>query len=175
LARSILGGWNFAGITALQSGFPVTIYDGGVYNSLYCDEFSFVNCPDVPNTSTFRIKTLNPRRPGNYWFNPATFSQEPIGTFGNVKRNFFHGPGFNYSNVEIYKNIPLGGTNAARYVQLRLEAYNVFNHANFANPNGNYGAGAPAFGAISSVDQPVNPSGDPQPARAIQLAGKVYF
>ncbi len=175
LARGLLGGWNFAGITALQSGFPVTIYDGGVYNSLYCDEFSFVNCPDVPNTSTFRIKTLNPRRPGNYWFNPATFSQEPIGTFGNVKRNFFHGPGFNYSNVEVYKNIPLGGPEASRYVQLRLEAYNAFNHANFANPNGNYGAGAPAFGAISSVDQPVNPSGDPQPARAIQLAGKFYF
>jgi hypothetical protein len=58
---------------------------------------------------------------------------------------------------------------------LRLEAYNAFNHANFANPNGNFGAGSPVFGSINSVDQPVNPSGDPQPARAIQLAGKFYF
>lgn len=175
LARSILSGWNISGVTALQNGFPVTIYDGGVYNSLYCDQFSFVNCPDVPNTSTFHIKTLNPRRAGNYWFNPATFSQEPIGTFGNVKRNFFHGPGFNYSNCAIYKNVPVGSAEGARYVQLRLEAYNAFNHANFANPNGNFGAGSPVFGSINSVDQPVNPSGDPQPARAIQLAGKFYF
>jgi hypothetical protein len=174
-ARSALSGWHFTGITALQTGFPVTIYDAGVFNSLYCDQFSFVNCPDVPNTSTFHIKTLNPRRAGNYWFNPATFTQEPIGTFGNVKRNFFHGPGFNYSNFEIYKNIPVGRSESSRYIQLRLEAYNAFNHANFASPNGNFGAGSPVFGSINSVDQPVSTSGDPQPGRAIQLGGKFYF
>jgi hypothetical protein len=60
-ARSALTGWHFSGISALQNGSPVTIYDAGVYNSPYCDQFSFVNCPDVPNTSTFHIKTLNPR------------------------------------------------------------------------------------------------------------------
>jgi hypothetical protein len=174
-ARTALGGWHLSGITALQSGFPVTIYDAGVYNSLYCDQFSFISCPDVPETSTFNIKTMNPRQPGHYWFNPSTFSQEPVGTFGNTKRNFFHGPGFNYTNFEIYKNIPVGGADSSRYFQLRLEAYNAFNHANFANPNGNFGAGEPVFGAITSVVQPVNSGGDPQPGRAIQLAGKFYF
>jgi hypothetical protein len=174
-ARTLLGGWHLSGITTLQSGFPVTVYDGGVFNSLYCDQFSFVNCPDVPVTSTFHIKTLNPRSSGNFWFNTATFSQEPIGTFGNVKRNFFHGPGFNYSNFEVYKNVPVGKAEGSRYVQLRLEAYNAFNHANFANPSGNYGAGPTVFGKITSVDQPVNAGGDPQPGRAIQIAGKFYF
>ncbi|MGB9148490.1 MAG: carboxypeptidase-like regulatory domain-containing protein, partial [Acidobacteriaceae bacterium] len=82
LLRSALNGWHFSGITALQTGFPITIYDEGVFNSLYCDQFSFVNCPDVPNTSTFHIHTENPRNPGHYWFNTATFTQEPIGTFG---------------------------------------------------------------------------------------------
>jgi hypothetical protein len=174
-ANYALANWHLSGVTALQSGFPVLIYDAGVYNSLYCDQFSFVNCPDVPNTSTFNIKMLNPRRAGHYGFDTSTFTQEPIGTFGNVGRNFFHGPGFNYSNFEIYKNIPVGGFESSRYIQLRLEAYNAFNHANFANPNGNFGAGSPAFGSINSVDQPVSTSGDPQPARAIQLAGKFYF
>lgn len=174
-ARSAMGGWHVSGITALQTGFPVTVFAGGIFNSLYCDQFSFVNCPDTPNTSTFNIKTLNPRSSGHYWFDPSVFSQEPIGTFGNVKRNFFHGPGYNYSNFEVYKNVPLRGFESPRYIQLRLEAYNVFNHANFALPNGNFGAGAPVFGAITSVDQPVNAGGDPQPARAIQIAGKFYF
>ena len=183
LARTMLGGWHVSGVTALQTGFPVTVFDNGVFNSLYCDQFSFVECPDTPNTSTFHIKTHNPRSPGNLWFDPSTFSQEPIGTFGNVKRNFFHGPGFNYTNFEVYKNIPVGGLESPRYVQLRLEAYNAFNHANFANPIGNCNAGAPVsnngcgslFGNISSVDQPVNTGADPQPGRAIQLAGKFYF
>lgn len=173
--RYILGGWHFTGVTALQTGFPVTIYDGGVYNSLYCDQFEFGSCPDVPNTSTFHIRSQNPRLAGHYWFNPAFFSQEPIGTFGNVKRNFFHGPGFNYSNFEIYKNLPIGGPNSLRYFEVRLEAYNAFNHANFAGPNGNFGAGSPVFGSINSVVQPVNPSGDPQPGRAVQLGAKFYF
>jgi Carboxypeptidase regulatory-like domain len=175
LLHSALGGWHFSGITALQSGFPITIYDGGVFNSLYCDQFSFVNCPDVPDTSTFHINTENPRNPGHYWFNTATFTQEPIGTFGNVKRNFFHGPGFNYSNFEVYKNISVGESDTPRYIQLRLEAYNAFNHANFANPSGNFGAGPAVFGVVDSVDQPINAGGDPQPGRAIQLAGKFYF
>ena len=183
ITQSALGGWHFSGVTALQTGFPILIYDAGVYNSLYCDQFSFVNCPDVPNTSTFNIKTLNPRRAGNYWFDTSTFSQEQVGTFGNVGRNFLHGPGFNYSNFEIYKNIPVGGRESSRYVQVRLEAYNAFNHANFANPTGNFNSGPPVssngpgklFGNINSVDQPVSTSGDPQPARAIQLAGKFYF
>lgn len=173
--RTLLGGWHLSGITTLQSGFPVTVYDGGVFNSLYCDQFSFVNCPDVPVTSTFHIKTLNPRNADHVWFNTATFTQEPIGTFGNVRRNFFHGPGFDYTNFEIYKNTPIGGPESPRYVQLRLEAYNAFNHANFANPSGNYGAGPTVFGVITSVDQPVNAGGDPQPGRAIQLAAKFYF
>lgn len=175
LLRTALKGWHFAGITALQSGFPITIYDGGVYNSLYCDQFSFVNCPDVPDTSTFHIRTGNPRNPGHYWFNTSTFTQEPIGTFGNVKRNFFHGPGFNYSNLEVYKDVPIGRRDTPRYLQLRLEAYNAFNHANFANPSGNFGAGPTVFGVIDSVDQPINGGGDPQPGRAVQLAGKIYF
>jgi len=126
------------------------------------------------SASAISLTTSAERRPGNLWFDQSTFSQEPIGTFGNVKRNFFHGPGFNYSNFETYKNIPVGGLESPRSVQLRPEAYNAFNHANFANPNGNYGAGS-LFGNINSVDQPVNTGADPQPGRAIQLAGKFYF
>lgn len=175
IVRYAFGSWHITGISAIQTGFPVTIYDAGVYNSLYCDQFSFISCPDVPNTSTFHIRSKNPRRAGHYWFNPAHFSQETIGTFGNVKRNFFHGPGFNYSNFEIYKNLPMGGPDSRRYFEVRLETYNAFNHANFAGPNGNFGAGSPVFGSINSVVQPVNPSGDPQPGRAVQLGGKFYF
>ena len=92
-----------------------------------------------------------------------------------MKRNFFHGPGFNYSNFEVYKNIPIGEAGRPRYIQVRLEAYNAFNHANFANPSSNFGAGPTVFGVINSVDQPINAGGDPQPGRAIQLAGKFYF
>lgn len=173
IVKELLGGWHFTGITALQTGNPVTVQQLNAFSSLWCDTFSYFGCGDVPNTSSFRIKSLNPRAPGNLWFNPNVFSPAPLGTYGNVKRNFFHGPGFNYSNLEIYKNFPFNG-DGTRYLQLRLEAYNAFNHANFAQPQGNFNAG-PAFGQITSVIAPSPASEDPQPARSVQLAAKFYF
>ena len=182
--NEFLGGWHLSGITALQTGFPVTITATGGYNSLWCDGYNYYSCPDTPVTSTFKIKTLDPR--SGLWFNPSDFSQEPIGTFGNVKRNFFHGPGFNYTNLGVYKDFALGAEKS-RYIQIRLDSFNTFNHPNFAPPGSsgvtgaNYGSGtAPraTFGTITSVIQPSNFGGsstDPQPGRAVQLAAKIYF
>jgi hypothetical protein len=176
IVREAIGGWHLSGVTALQTGFPVTIADSGVYNSLWCDQFNYYNCPDTPNTSTFHIKSLNPRSATNTWFDPSVFSQEAVGTFGNVKRNFFHGPGFNYTNLNLYKNFPLGGE-GARYIQLRLEAFNAFNHANFSNPDGNFPDGPGYFGSITSVagESTADVNQDPVPGRAIQLGGKFFF
>jgi hypothetical protein len=178
--RETLSGWEIAGVSALQTGFPVGIATGQD-RSLWCDGGSFFGCGDNPNTSNFHPKTLNPRASGNAWFSaPANanntvkgdFSLEPLGTFGNTKRNFFHGPGFNYTNLQVSKNFPITA-DGSRYVQLRLEGFNAFNHANFAGPNGTFTS--PGFGSITSVIQSSDPNSDPQPGRAIQLAGKVYF
>lgn len=175
LPREVLGGWHLTGITALQTGFPVTINEFGDNNSLYCNGYavSYYACADVPQTSTFHIPSLNPRKSGGYWFNSSPFSPEPIGTFGNTKRNFFHGPGYNYTNLSLYKDFALGAVGTPRYIELRLESYNAFNHANFAQPDGWFNDG-PSFGQITSVIQPIG-SDDPQPGRVVQLAGKFYF
>jgi Carboxypeptidase regulatory-like domain len=171
--RAALAGWEIAGVTALQTGFPVGIEQGS-QRSLWCSG-SYFGCGDTPNTSNFHIKSLNPRASQNPWFDTSSFSDEQVGTFGNVKRNFFHGPGFNYTNLQVAKNIHLSA-DGQRYIQLRLEAFNAFNHANFSNPDGNFADKGAGFGSITSVDQSLaDPNGDPQPGRAVQLAGKFYF
>ncbi len=174
-----LGGWNIGGITALQSGFPAPIGDTGQNRSLYCNAatFSFYGCPDTAETSTFHPALMNPRSTSqHYWFNPGDFSPEPLGTFGNVKRNFIHGPGFNYTDMNLFKNFPLGRHDSPRVLELMLQAYNVFNHPNFATPDGNVNDGA-AFGTITSVIQPSadGGAGDPQPGRVVQIAGRIEF
>jgi hypothetical protein len=176
ILKETIGGWHISGVTALQTGFPVTITDEGQFNSLYCDQFSFYSCPDVPNVSTSSIKSLDPRKAGNQWFDGSVFSDEPIGTFGNTKRNFFHGPGFNYTNLSLAKNFALGGE-GSRYVQIRMDTYNAFNHANFSNPDSNFTDGPGQFGTITSVvgASTADVNGDPQPGRAVQLAAKFYF
>jgi len=175
IVNELLGKWHVSGTTALQTGFPVSISEAGAYQSGWCDAFGYYGCADNPNSSSFSIRKLDPRADGHQYFDTSTFSPEPAGTFGNVGRNFFNGPGYNYTNLQLYKDFPLMKDNRA-YIQLRLESYNVFNHTNFAEPDGNFGDST--FGQIESVIQPSSfgvSAGDPQPGRATQLAAKIYF
>jgi hypothetical protein len=177
ILNEVLGKWHIAGTTALQTGFPVTISQAGSYRSGWCDAFTYYGCGDTPNTSSFHIKKMNPRTaPNHQYFDTSTFSPEPIGTFGNVGRNFFNGPGYNYTNLQLFKDFPLMKDNRA-YIEVRLESYNVFNHTNFAEPDGNFNDKT-TFGTIQNVIQPAGfgvSAGDPQPGRATQLAAKIYF
>jgi hypothetical protein len=171
LAREALSGWGIGGITAFQTGFPIGV-SMGTERSFYCSADSYFGCGDNPETSSFHIAKQNPRSPGNPYFSTASFSPEPLGTFGNTPRNFFHGPGFDYTNLQFSKLVHFS-SDGKRYVQLRLEAFNAFNHANFTNPSGDYSS--PNFGKITSVVQSADPNGDPSPGRSIQLVGKLFF
>ena len=172
IVRETLSGWGISGVSAFQAGFPVGI-NMGTDRSYWCDALSFFGCGDVPQTSSFHIGTHNPRATATHqYFDTASFSPEPLGTFGNTSRNFFHGPGFDYTNLSVTKDIHFG-SNTTRYVQLRLEGFNVFNHANFAGPSGDFSS--PTFGQVTGVKQSADPNGDPSPGRAVQLAGKFYF
>jgi hypothetical protein len=175
LLRETLSGWHVSGVTALQTGFPVTISDSGAVNSLYCNYINYYSCADTPQTSNFNVKTFNPRNANHLWFDPTQYTQEPLGTFGNVKRNYFHGPGFNYTNLTVYKDFPLGAEKS-RYIEIRMEAFNAFNHANFGPPDSNYTDGQ-FFGVVSSVvgSTTADYNTDPQPGRSVQLVGKFFF
>jgi hypothetical protein len=171
IAREALSGWNIGGVTALQTGFPIGINEG-TQRSLWCDSQSYFGCGDNPEYSGAGISKENIRSTTNQYFSTTPFSTETLGTFGNTRRNFFHGPGFDYTNLQLSKNIAFT-SDGSRYVQLRLEAFNAFNHANFANPTGTFLSGS--FGRVTSVDVSADPNGDPSPGRAVQIAGKVFF
>jgi hypothetical protein len=92
-----------------------------------------------------------------------------FGTFGNVTRDKYHGPGVNHTNLVLAKNFILSADGVTR-LQLRMESDNVFNHTQFLNPNGEYTPGASTsssatFGQISAAAA----------ARLTQIAAKIYF
>ena len=175
VVRELVTGWGVSGVSAFQTGFPIGI-NMGTDRSYWCDTFSFFGCADVPQTSNFKIATHNPRAtPAHQYFDTTSFTPEPLGTFGNTTRNFLHGPGYDYTNLSVTKDIHFT-SNSTRYIQLRLEGFNVFNHANFATPVGNFSS--QLFGQENAVDGQgalADPNGDPSPGRAVQLAGKFYF
>ena len=167
-----LSGWQISDITTLATGFPFDISYAGFSssNSLYCSIFyTFYACPDVPlQTAPLAKQNLRAARTSSGHavdFLKTTFAPEPIGGFGNIGRNPYHGPGLNYSNVIFAKNINLSA-DGVRRLQLRMETDNIFNHTNFANPTSTFGSGS--FGQITAVNTNVT-------GRQTQLSGKFYF
>ncbi len=89
------------------------------------------------------------------------FQSAKLGTVGNVPKNFLRGPKYWDVTLGVLKNFRITETSS---VQFRGEFFNLFNHANFSDPNSNLESGS--FGQITGT------RGDP---RIIQFALKVNF
>jgi hypothetical protein len=125
-SEKLIGGWQVNGIATLLSGFPFTPLlgsnrsgDGNTRN------------PDPPN--------LNPAFTGPVilgtqaqWFNPAAFLVPTAGTYGNLGRGTYNGPGLAEVDMSVFKNTSL----SERFkLQFRAEFFNLLNRANLGTPN----------------------------------------
>jgi hypothetical protein len=179
-------GWRLAGITTLQSGFPINVSNSD-FTSLTCNAFFFYGCPDnaeqigsIQKYNARQIQSLpnaaGASHSGNFYFNPADFCNSrgnascpmQYGMFGNDARDSFHGPGMIVTNLAILKDIHL---TEQRYFELRLESQNTFNHVSFNNPSSNVNSST--FGRITS--DATGQGGPGQGPRLVQLAAKFYF
>jgi hypothetical protein len=168
----LLSGWQVSGIATFATGAPFDIYASATSNSLWCSSSStFYTCPDIPNQTAPLVKgnlrTMNVNSAGasnntTTFFKTTSFAPEPIGNFGNVARNRYHGPGINNTNFIVAKNFALS-SDGVRTLQIRMESDNVFNHTQFLNPTANFSSGN--FGLVTSAAA----------GRQTQLAAKIYF
>ena len=125
-AALLFGDWQVNGILTLASGLPFTVVSGRD-NSLTAqarDSAELIGDPARP-ASANRLAQ---------WFNTAAFTQNAIGTFGNVGRNSLRGPGVASADLAIFKNFPL---TERLVLQFRAESFNTANRANFDNPTAN--------------------------------------
>jgi hypothetical protein len=141
LASTIFRGWELSGLTTASSGRPVniTVKRSG---SQMLDGNTSGQRPDlVPGVSIYpENQTVD------NWFNPAAFKAPAKGTWGNLGRNVARGPGYYEIDTALQKKLPV--TEHAS-LNFRAEAFNLFNHAIYANPSGNFSSGS--FGTITSI------------------------
>lgn len=163
----IFNGWRISGINAIQTGFPINFQDTGS-RSLTCSEnFTYYACPDRPEVLS-AVTILDPKTSvigtkNHYYFNPSAFGRETLGTLSNMGRGFLHGPGYWNTDFSLQKDTKI---TEGKTLQLRFEAYNLFNHTNFANPSGSVTSGN--FGRILSIRNFTN-------SRQMQLGAKFIF
>jgi Carboxypeptidase regulatory-like domain/TonB dependent receptor-like, beta-barrel len=162
--KRLTHGWVISGVTRLSTGFPVTLFNnndtsllGSIPNGINN------NGVDTPNFTPGNLEINTDPRSGKPVFNTLLFSLPPLGQMGSAARRFFYGPGIENLDLALLKEVRL---TESKSVQIRLEAFNALNHAQFYGPaavNGNISS--PAFGQIVSAAAP----------RLIQLAVKFAF
>jgi hypothetical protein len=162
-AKKLTSGWALSGIAIFAKGEPIQISENDD-NSLTGTYTATIDEPDYANNGSSLFVNKNPRnQAGQPYFNPNYFVAEPVGQVGNVMRRFFSGPGIYNFDMALLKDTQL--TESLR-VQFRAEAFNIFNHAQFMNPSGNFNnSGAGGFGFVTSARDP----------RILQLALKFLF
>jgi hypothetical protein len=124
VAGKVLGGWRVAGIVTLSSGFPFSVLNG------FDRDQDRNNLTSRPNLKAGASN--NPVLGGvDRYFDPTAFELQPAGFYGNLGRNTVIGPGYASVDLALSKNIALGGT---ANLEVKLEAFNVLNRANFGLP-----------------------------------------
>ncbi len=181
VGAALAGGWSLQPAIQLRSGYPFNIAGSG------CSFANYIGCRVylAPGRTVESSYKKGDRGISN-WFDPTAYSQSPYvatftGTPGNyvsaarpipnlqgwVTRNTGRGPGTVAFDLSAIKNFKIYERLTA---QFRGEAYNILNHAIFANPSG-------ALGTPTSVGKITSTATGAAQAdnRSIQLALKILF
>jgi len=149
-AGKAVNGWQLSSIITYQSGFPIRIQDqndGELQSSFF---FEDANTP----TATAPVQFLKPQKNGNLWFNannfadPTTNPSLPLTQFGNTPHSLCCGPAISNTDFVIAKKTPI---NERWNTEFRAEFYNLWNHTQFSNPDGNFTDGIPPGGTFGQI------------------------
>jgi hypothetical protein len=150
-----IGGWQLGGIVTIQKGFPFSI--GAQDKGCFLD---MPFCVGLNRGNLVSGQDPNGPRTSAQWFNTSAFIQPGPGIYGTTSRNFLRGPGFNNWDLSLAKSFAF--TERMRF-QIRLDAFNAFNHPHFSTPNSFIGSNG--YGTITSAG----------PGRILQFGAKFQF
>jgi hypothetical protein len=122
--NGLFGSWQFNGITTARSGTPFT----PTLN---------INPANAGHPRPNRLADGNlPRgeRSADRWFDPTAFAPAVPFNFGDAGRNILIGPGVFNTDFGLFKRFLIPGPRRNE-IQIRIEAFNIFNEAHYRQPN----------------------------------------
>jgi hypothetical protein len=200
LAHSLAGGWQWSGITLIQSGSPFSVYNEGLLatadNAGVGNGFSTAGSyPDLVGNPKQGVSSSALAGPlsgfGPLLFNPSAFVLPTGLTFGDAGRNILRNPWRTNFDMALIKHFAV---TEDKYFEFRAEAFNVFNHVEYTWLGGDAGSAADNSGRGTNSNEIAcygganNSAGDPSCAgssylrsagthlpRIMQLALKFIF
>jgi Carboxypeptidase regulatory-like domain len=132
-ATRLTEGWAISGITRFATGLPVTLASNGDNFLVYAQNNGINSTSiDLTNLAPGDMQINRNPRNGQPYFNTALFSPNALGTQGNAPRRPFYGPGVNNWDIALHKVTKF---TESKSLELRLETFNAFNHAQFYGSN----------------------------------------
>jgi hypothetical protein len=160
----LTSGWAVSGIARFTSGLPVTLFNNNDTSLLGTIPNGINNNGvDTPQWNGALLRINRNPRGGRPVFDASQFSLPALGTMGNARRRFFAGPGMESFDATVSRTMLVKDNRA---LELRAEAFNLLNHAQF------FGAAA-IQGNISS--QSFGQAVSVMPPRLMQLALRYQF
>jgi hypothetical protein len=133
LLREVFSGWEWSGVTTIQSGTPFSVINQGsgaigvLDNAGIANGLQYGSYPDLIRGAPMPY-IYNPGSFGPLLGNPAEFAAPQGLTLGNAGRNFLNNPGRTNFDMALLKTWHVWNE---RVLQFRVEAFNVFNHTQF--------------------------------------------
>jgi hypothetical protein len=164
-------GWLLADVTQIQGGNPLNVVTGSAYSGASGNirptllaqpsvgihkALTNFNIPYIVGTSCLAATA------------GCNFLTPTIG-YGAIQRNGLTGPGFSDTDVSLQKTTKIA--ESVNFI-LRMDAFDVFNQANFGNPVLTASPTSTTFGQISATRGAI---GDAGSSRQLQFAAKVQF
>jgi hypothetical protein len=167
--KAVAGGWTLTPLVLWQSGAPFTVYCGSGFNfanpAQGCDWNADGTNDDRPNAPSFGLKIQNPNNSKFIQgvFPASAFPAPALGTDGNLGRNVYIGPGYADTDLSIRKTL---NVYRERFrLEVRADAFNLFNRVNLNSVDGNLSDAATTFAKATSTYN----------SREMQLGLKLIF
>jgi hypothetical protein len=148
LASMFLGGWQWSGITLIQSGTPFSVYNAGFYatadnagvGNTFATSGSYPDLVGNPHQGVNSSPLAgNLTGFGPLLYNPSAFALPTGLTFGDAGRNILRNPWRTNFDMALLKHF---NVTESKYFEFRAEAFNVFNHVEYNWLGGDAGSAA---------------------------------
>jgi hypothetical protein len=188
--KRVVQGWSLYPIFSWRTGFPLSISsqyigsfdpsdpgpsgagDSYLSNAVFSPGYSGIPITNPKQITSCNNPNTGVSQTGNLYFDCGAFSQIPdvyvpgVSGYG-LPRNFFRGPHRTNLDLALAKTTPFTENFKS---EIRLEAFNIFNHTEFDNPDTNIFSST--FGQIIDTDVGV---GGQHTERILQLALRLTF